>query len=740
MAKVPSGKSVSKNINRKPKAKKKAPKRSTNILVSILIVLVMTIAIVGVCIMIYMDSFVNGDVAINLDSYKNSQNQTSIVYAMNEENKPYEIARLHGEENRIWVDLEDIPEDVQNAFVCLEDKRFYNHRGVDWIRTVKAVITLGRSGGGSTLTQQLIKNLTEERETTISRKFNEILYAQNLEKNYDKPEILEAYLNTIPLGSGCYGVQTAAQKYFGKDVSELNAAEAATLAPITKAPTRYNPLLNPKNNKERQKTCLRAMYKQNKLTKEEYEKWVDYDLIFTNSDKYVPKEGTKIPLPGEKKIQNYYVDFVVDSVINDLVSTYGYTENEAWRMIYYGGLKIYSCMNEKAQKVVDDVYANRISFPSEPKRTENGADGTKRKLQSAMTIMDYEGRVVAIAGGAGPKKIDRGLNRAVDSPRSPGSSIKPLSVYAPAIDKGYINYSSMIQNYAVVVKGKRWPKNYAGDIGSPDSFITTQAAVAKSLNTTSARVLQKLTVKTSMDYLVNKFHLSTLVTKGDNTDANFSSLAVGGMSHGVTTLDMAAAYASFGNGGSYYKPYCYYKVTDTNGKNVYLENSPASEKAISKETATIMNRILQTVVQPGGTGNGQGVKNFTTYMKTGTTSDVKDKWACGGTPYYVASVWMGYDIQEKMVGISSAVNPAARVWSTVMNRIHEGLPEKDFAYAPTVVERAYCTRTGLLAGDTCPSKATGYYKANRLPDACNNSCNSDPNASANPSEEIEAVE
>ena len=739
MPNTPRRKSVSGNVKGKSNKKTKKP-RSTkaNVLISILIILLITICIVGITILIYMFAFVHGDVAINLDSYKNSQDQTSIVYAVDKDNKPKEVARLHGEENRIWVDLEDIPEDVQNAFICLEDKRFYNHGGVDWIRTMKAVVTLGRSGGGSTLTQQLIKNLTEEKETTIARKFNEILYAMNLEKNYDKPEILEAYLNTIPLGSGCYGVQTAAQKYFGKDVSELNAAEAATLAPITKAPTRYNPLLNPKNNKQRQETCLWNMYKQKKLSEEEYKKWKDYELILTNSEKYVPSEDSKAPAPGENKIQNYYIDYVVDSVIDDLVATYGYTENEAWKMVYYGGLKIYSCMDERAQNILDDVYTNRISFPNEPNRTENGADGTKRKLQSSMTIMDYEGRVVAISGGAGEKKHNRGLNRATDSPRSPGSSIKPLSVYAPAVDKGLINYSTMIPNYAIVVKGKRWPKNYAGDFGSPESFITTQGALAKSLNTCSARVLQKVSVKTSMDYLLNKFHLTTLVTKGDNTDANYSSLAVGGMSKGVTTLEMAAAYATFGNGGTYYKPYCYYKVTDTNGKNVYLENNPSPDKALSRETADVMNRLLQTVVQPGGTGNGQGVSNFTTYMKTGTTSDVKDKWACGGTPYYSAAVWVGYDIQERMKGISSAVNPAARIWSTVMNRVHEGLPEKDFDYSSSVVERAYCTHSGLLAGEGCPSKATGYYKASKLPATCS-SCAGESTEETT-QEEIPAVE
>ncbi len=725
MAGKPNAKSISKT-----KKNKTGDRRISTGLLSVLIVIVMTILIVGICLLVYMISFINGDVAINLDSYINSQDQTSIIYAMDDAGEPYEFARLHGEENRIWVDLEDIPEDVQNAFVCLEDKRFYNHSGVDWIRTLKAVITLGKSGGGSTITQQLIKNLTEENQATVSRKFNEILYALNLEKNYDKPEILEAYLNTIPLGSGSYGVQTAAQKYFGKDVSELNAAEAATLAPITKAPTRYNPLLNPENNKERQETCLWNMYDQGKLTKEEYESWVDYELILTNSDKYVPDNEAENSAPkNDTEIQSYYVDFVVDSVIADLVETYGETENEAWRKVYYGGLKIYACIDEDVQKAAEDVYVNRTGFPSEPNRTETGTDGTKRKLQSAITIMDYEGRVVAIVGGAGPKTTNRGLNRAADSPRSPGSSIKPLSVYTPAIENDLINYSSMVQNYGIVVSGKRWPQNYSGGSGSATSYVTTQYAVAQSLNTTSARVLQKLTIEKSMDFLLNNFHLTTLETEGANTDANFSSLAVGGMSHGVTTLEMAAAYATFGNGGNYYEPYCYYKVTDSTG--TILENTPVAEQVISKETATIMNRIMQTVVKPGGTGSGQGVSNFTTYMKTGTTSDVKDKWACGGTPYYVAAVWLGYDIQEEILGISSAVNPAAKIWSTVMNKVHSGLAEKEFQYAPTVVTRAYCTKTGLLASDSCASKGTGYYQANKLPGACKGNCGAPAESTTN---------
>ena len=697
--------------------------RVATVLLSLLIVLVLTMIIVGVCILSYTISLVNGDKLIDLDAYKNSQDQTSIVYAYDKNGETYEIARLHGEENRIWVDLSEIPEDVQNAFICLEDKRFYKHSGVDWMRTFKAVLTLGRSGGGSTITQQLIKNLTDEKQATVARKFNEILYALNLEKNFDKSEILEAYLNTIPLGSGCYGVQTASQKYFGKDIKEVNAAEAATMAVITKAPTKYNPLLNPDNNQKRKLLCLEYMKDQHKLSKQEYEDAVNYKIVFTNDPNFVPSKEVSKTLKQDTKINSYYVDYVIDSVIKDLKSQYGYTQSEAYRMIYYGGLKIYCAVDEDVQAAAEDIYVNRTGFPEEADRTEDGSNGTKRKVQSGITIMNYEGRVVAMVGGAGKKTINRGLNRATDAVRSPGSSIKPLSVYGPGIDRNILTYSTRLMDYGIIVNGQRWPRNFSGSMGSEDSYCILQSAVAQSLNTTSAQALKRVGLDTSFDYVTNHFHLSTLIADGDNTDKNFSSLAVGGMSRGVTTLEMCAAYCTFGNGGKYYKPYCYYKVTDFSGKNVYLETAANPEQAIGSDTATIMNKILQTVTMGGGTGWGKGVTGFTTYMKTGTTSDTKDKWCCGGTPYYCAAVWYGYDKQEELQ--TGGSNPAANIWNLVMTKVHEGLPEKDFDYDGTVVYRSYCAESGLLAGEGCTKTGSGWYKANALPGTCDGSDHAD---------------
>lgn len=692
------------------KNKKKAEKRSVPR--TILWVLLLSILFVAVFMTIYILRFVYGAPAINLDDYKNNQAQTSIIYAPTGKKDEYEkIGELHGEQNRIWVDLDKIPKDMQNAFTSLEDKRFYDHKGVDWIRTIAVVVKYRGKQGGSTLTQQLIKNLTEENQVTVARKFKEILYALNLERHYSKKEILEAYLNTIPLGSGCYGVQTAAEKYFGKDISQLDAAECACIASITKAPTYYNPLLNPQNTLKRQKVCLEAMRDQGKLSEKEYEKAVKEKVVFTNSEDY--KGGDKEEkTSANETVNSYYVDYVVDTVISDLMTKYKLSKSEATQKVYNGGLRIYSCENPQVQAAAEEVYENRIGFPSEPSRTENGENNTKKKIQSAMTVMDYEGNVVAVMGGAGPKTINRGVNRAIDTTRSPGSSIKPLSIYAPAMEEGLVNFSSPLEDYALEINGKRWPHNFGGSIGAPGKTVTLQYAVAESLNTTAARLGMKLGNTTSMQYLTDKFHISTLVKDGPNTDCNMSSMAVGGMSKGVTTLEMTAAFATFGNGGKYYPPRCYTKVTDYKGKKDILTAKSKGEQVISPVTATIMNRVLQTVMTEG-TARGLGVPGFPCFGKTGTTSDTKDKWFCGGNPYFVAAVWYGYDAQEE---ITNSVT-AAHIWQAVMIRALKGYKHKDFPYSDSVVAKAYCRKTGLLAGEGCPS-ATGYYDSKHLPKTC----------------------
>lgn len=681
----------------------------------------LTCVIIGSYVLFDVIRTVNGDRLIDLEFYKQNQDQTTIIYANDAENNPVELARLHGAQNRVWVSKDNMSEWMGKAFVSLEDKRFEKHNGVDWVRTILGVAKTKFKQGGSTITQQLIKNLTGENGRTVNRKYNEILSALNLEKYYDKDVILEAYLNTAYFSHGCYGVKTAAETYFGKDVSELNLAECASLAAITQSPGEYDPLWNPENNKKRQEYCLRSMLEQKVITQEQYDEAVAYELIFTNSEKYVEKEdNSDKDTAVDNEIQSYYVDYVISSVIKDLKAA-GYSHYEATKMIYSGGLRIYSAVDTKVQDILEDVYVHRTNFPSE--RVSSVED----QAQSAMTIMDYSGRVVAIVGGAGEKTENRSNNRAVSAARQPGSSIKPLSVYAPGIEENYITWSSKIKNYGITWKGKIWPTNYGGDPGSPNSFLTVQYALAISYNTVPAQLLMMMGFKTSYSYLTEKFHISTLNPDIDSQAP--SAMVTGGTNGGITTLEMAAAYATFGNGGKYYKPYCYYKVTDSTGENVILQNNPEGEQIISPESAYVMNELMRTVVTSSyGTGRNYGVKGFTTYMKTGTTTDNFDKWCIAGTPYYVAAVWFGYDYNKE---IKASGNPAGLIYKTVMDRVHKGLAVKSFEqYTDQVVQKAYCTSSGLLAGSGCTSKAMGWYKLSNLPGVCA-SCNGAPPVSEN---------
>ena len=691
-------------------------KRSTTLVVilSIIFTLFLTCVIVGTYVLHDVISTVHGECLIDMEFYRQNQDQTTIIYANDSENNPVELIRLHGAENRVWVSRDDMSPWIGKAFVSLEDKRFRDHKGVDWTRTILGVVKSGFSQGGSTITQQLIKNLTGESGRTINRKYNEILSALNMEKSYSKDEILEAYLNTIYLSHGCYGVKTASEVYFGKDIKDLNLAECATLAAITQYPGEYDPLWNPKKNKFRQEYCLKSMYEQGVISKEEYEEAVNYKLIFTNSPEYVDSGNLDDKNTNVKtEIQSYYVDYVIDSVIRDLKAN-GYSHYEATKMIYSGGLRIYSAIDTRIQGILEDVFVNRINFPKQNLKLD------EEPYQSSMVIMDYEGRIVAMVGGAGHKTENRSNNRAVSAIRQPGSVIKPLSIYAPAMEENYITWSSKIKNYGITWKGKRWPSNYGNDPGAPDSYVTAQFGLSISYNTVPAQILMMMGFKTSYDYLKNHFHLTALNDRLDSQAP--SALATGGTNGGVTTLQMAAAFATFGNGGKYYKPYVYYKVTDSSGKDVILQNNPEPESVLSPETADIMNLMLRTVVTgSSGTGRAYGVNGFTTYLKTGTTSTVsgntKDKWLCGGTPYYIASVWFGDDYNMPLKGVGS--NPAGKIFKTVMDRVHKGLSTKNFdSHSDKVVQRTYCTVSGLLAGDGCSSKATGWYNLEKLPGTC----------------------
>ena len=700
---------MSKNKNNKKK--KKGIGKVKAVIFGLLCGIVLTCCILASYVLINVVKYVNGDNKINLDEYKANQNQTSFIYAYedNDPTKPVEIARLHGDEDRVWVDYEDISPYMSKAFIALEDQRFETHKGVDWIRVGGVILNPNQLGqGGSTITQQLIKNLTNEKDVTFVRKFKEIMTALNLEKNYDKNTIMEAYLNTLYLGNGCYGVKTASEKYFGKLPSELNAAECAVIASITQFPTKFNPLINPENNRERQLYCLKCMFEQGMLTEEEYNEACDYHLIFTNSDDYVPEETNeevKKTQEMETKINSYYVDAVIDAVIEELMEENGYSQLQATNEVYYGGLHIYAAVDLDIQEELEDVYVNRTNFPNIKKD-----DGTKP--QSSMTIMDYAGRVVAIVGGAGEKTQNRTLNRATSSWRQPGSTIKPLSTYAPGIEYDLINFSSKVKDYAIAVNGQLWPHNVDKTLGS-GSNVTVQYAVQQSLNTVPVRLIkEEITIDKSFEFVRDRFHLSKL---DETNDRALSPLATGAFTNGTNTLEMCAAYATFGNGGYYYEPYFFYKITNAQETKVIIDHTnDKGIQAISSETSDIVCELLQTV-NTSYYGTGSNVRKFQIMAKTGTTSSDCDRWFCAGTPYYVAAVWLGYDIKAPL---NQDVNPCGKIFITVFDRIHKGLEEKEFPKSDGTVMKKYCKSSGLLASSHCGNTAMGCYKADDLPGTC----------------------
>ncbi len=695
------------------KPKKTAPASlPLRILLGILLVCVVVGVVCISVISIYGYSVVHGDPVFNLTEEKYSQNQTSFIYGYDKDGNEVEITRLHGEENRIWVNLDDMSEYLPNAFIATEDQRFLKHSGVDWIRTIGVIVKPSNKGqGGSTITQQLIKNLTDEDDVTIVRKFNEILSALNLEKNYDKNEIIEAYLNTIFLSEGCYGVKTAAEKYFGKDVSDLNVAECACIAAITQYPSRYNPLRNPEKNRQRQLWILEQMLQQGYITEQEYNDAVAYEMVFTNSENYQgsqitdSKEGA-----NENKIDSYYVDYVIKTVIDDLQKM-GYTKKKARALLYGGGLKIYTAVDFEVQEAMEDVYENYRKMPDET-------------VQGAMVVMNYEGRVLGLVGGTGKYSGDLELNRAFQSERQPGSTIKPISVYGPAFEKSLqddscdIYWSTLTPDKPLKkVKDKWWPTNEGGSFSSKE--VTVQHGLSKSLNTISARTLDKIGVDYSFEYITEKFHISTL---DSINDCDYAPLATGSLTHGVTVLEMTAAYAAFGNGGEYYKPYCYYKIEDSLG-NVLIQTDAQStkEQALSESTGWLMNKLLQTVMT-SGTGTSYKISGVECFGKTGTTTASKDRWFVGGTPEYVAAVWYGYDMPKEIVYRLSP-NPSGTIWKTVMTNIYDakGVNQKTFPEYDGIVKKAYDPSNGLLANYS--SGVYGWYDKKNMPSYSSNSGN-----------------
>lgn len=625
------------------------------------LILGILILIVGGITCGYVYSIISNTEELDISNFK--MNFTSFVYYTDPETGDLvEMDRLYDNENRIWVGYDQIPQYMKDAVVAIEDERFYSHKGYDTKRIIGAVFNTLKKGdygyGASTITQQLVKNLTGEDDVNIERKIQEIYRAVKLEKKYSKEDILELYLNTIYLSQQCNGVQSAANVYFDKDVSELTLAECASLAGITQYPSLYDPIVNPQKNKEKQELVLSKMLELGKISQAEYDAAIHEKLIFANKD----AEETVI------LSNSYFVDTVIDEVLRDLQSEYGYTRQVALKMLYSGGLQIYTTVDINVQKTLESIYADNNNFPKET--------GEAQPESAAVVIDPATGNIVGLVGGRGEKSASRTLNRATDTLRQPGSTIKPIAVYAPAIEYGHITPNSTIVDGPISINN--WsPTNSGKGYSGPVSIKT---AVAKSLNTVAVKVLQKITLNTSFDFLTKNLGITSLVENelrnGEvYSDKQFPSLALGGLTDGVSVVEMCAAYATFANNGKYNPPTTYTQVLNHKGEVILEKNQEQTEKtAMSEMTAYQMTQLLQGVIQ-SGTGTSAKLDNMPAAGKTGTTDKDKDRWFIGYTPYYVTAVWFGFD-QPKSLGYNT--NPAIPLWRSIMNAIHQDKEYKTF--------------------------------------------------------------
>lgn len=609
-----------------------------------------------------------------------------------------EIGNLYDEENRVNVEYNKLPKTLVDAVVAIEDERFWKHNGVDMKRTLAAVfsyaVNSGNSSfGGSTITQQLVKNVTGDKETDWTRKIREWYRAISLETKLSKEQILESYLNTIYMGAGAYGVEIASHTYFDKSVMDINIAESATLAAIIQLPESYNPYKSEEAAKrlsDRKEVVLNQMLKLNKITHEEYDTAMAYKVVY--------KKGSI----ASGSAQSYFVDAVVESVIADIMDAKNVTRGMALKMIYGNGYKIYSTLDPKVQSVIDATYKNKKYLYKDRKGNI---------MQSSMVVIEQStASVVGLIGGIGDKTGDLSLNRATQTTRQPGSSFKPIAAYGPAFEQGKA-YPGMGLDDVQQTFGNWTPKNYYGYF---NGYVSARDAIKLSMNLPAIAALQLGGIEYSY-----KFAESLGISSLDPKDKNLSSLALGGLTNGVSVMDMAGAYATYANGGIYTKPKLYSKVLDSKGEEVLVADS--EYKRIMKDsTAFLITDCLKTVID-SGTGTYAKLGKIAAAGKTGNTNDDYDEWFAGFSPYYTAVVWNGYD---KPTTISRGYPyPCIKIWKDVMAGIHKGKEAKQFTKPSSVVSAAVCTVSGLAPTDACKkydkkgTVKTEYFAQGTVPTA-----------------------
>ena len=691
------------------KAKKKRHPKLRLLIKIILILFLLCIVIGGGILGAILYRCIWGDWALQKETL-NISYLNSTIYDKNGD----VIGTLSGSENRQIISKEEMSPYLFDAFISIEDERFETHDGVDWKRTLGAILSFathkGESNyGGSTITQQVIKNLTDEREDSgiegALRKIKEIVRAHQAEDYLSKDQILELYLNLIPLGSDMYGVQTASIHYFNKDAKDLSLVESAYLAGITNAPSTYNPFGEKDRSeriKERVTTVLWKMKELGKIDEDEYKAALEEVENGIKFEKGTATQNNSLP---------YLTELAVKEIIKDLMEKNNWTQKEAENQLYGSGYKIYTTYDPEIQDAVNKEYIDNASkwvkYTNVKRTGENGEKYTEKvRIESAIAIIDFKtGYVVAGTSGFGEKTVDKawGTNRINSVIHSPGSSIKPLAVISPSLEEGLITAGTVVDDTPVKY-GKYSPKN---DSSGYRGLMNIRWILRVSRNIPEVKMMEKLTVSRSLKYL-EAYGLDTSREGNDGL-----SLALGGMSYGPTVLQMAAAYATIANGGTYIEPTFYTKVEDANG-NIVIETTQETRRVISEQNAWIMKTLLKEPTGTGLTGSSNAtatrarVKNQDTAGKTGTTNDNKAVWFCGFTPYYAAAVWKGYDIESD--GSAGKSSEAAQIWGNVMNRVHSNLPSAKFEQPGGIVTAKICSKSGLLATEdcNCGSENHGY--------------------------------
>ena len=700
---------------------KKILKAIGTVALSIFLILIITGSILATALTIYVMNFMDQTNQVTLDSATGCYN--SIFYSLDENGEQKQLYSMGGDKRSIWVDIEEIPQKVRDAFVYAEDARFYTHDGVDFKRTFAATANLllhfyATEQGGSTITQQTVKNITGDDKQDPKRKIREIFSSLDLEKRYSKTQILEAYMNVINVGGNYHGVEIGAQYYFDKNAKDLTIAEAACIVAITKHPTNNHPLTNEttfQNNKARKEYIINEMYRNGAISSEERDQALKQELKFIGDNKVEDEDDAKNP-----SVTSFYVDAAILDAKEILSEKLGISKDEVEAELKKGGFQIYTNVNTKLQSMLESKYLDYRTFQSH--KVEDGP-------QSASILMDYKGNVLAYVGAIGPKTESRTSVFAMQGTKPSGSTIKPIASYGPAVELNKITWSSMIQDDYFKVKQKNgsydyfmidrdgdgkkddpWPNNWNSATKSVDKlYHFSWWHLAESKNTGAVYVNSLVTPAYSYDFLKNKLHLDTLVD-GDNAPAPMS---IGDLTKGVNMLDLVATYQTFGNQGKYYKPHFVNKITDASGRIIW-QNPYNEEQPFTAETAWIMNRMLKSVVDYNKYNKGVNVEMI---GKTGTSNGSHDNWFIGCTPEYVGGTWIG-DFEKQRDISQNFYYKQYKVWNNVFDDLMNTGTVKTFTPNKNVVEAKYCKKTGLLAGPGCTDTAIGYYKKDNLPPQC----------------------